>query len=78
MNVAATKRPIIKESMRIGGQKVDAQGVVPVHYPYTGEVIGTVPAGRAEHAARPSPSPGPTSRSSPAMSASRSCSARRN
>jgi putative phosphonoacetaldehyde dehydrogenase len=24
---------------------------VPVHYPYTGEVIGTVPAGRAEHAA---------------------------
>ena len=52
MNVAATKRPIIKESMRIGGQKVDAQGVVPVHYPYTGEVIGTVPAGRAEHAAQ--------------------------
>jgi phosphonoacetaldehyde dehydrogenase len=52
MNVAATKRPIIKESMRIGGKKVDAEGVVPVHYPYTNEVIGTVPAGRAEHAAR--------------------------
>ena len=52
MNVAATKRPIIKESMRIGGQKVDAEGVVPVHYPYTGEVIGTVPAGGAEHAAK--------------------------
>jgi putative phosphonoacetaldehyde dehydrogenase len=51
MNVAATKRPIIKESMRIGGRKVDAEGVVPVHYPYTNEVIGTVPAGRAEHAA---------------------------
>jgi putative phosphonoacetaldehyde dehydrogenase len=51
MNVAATKRPIIKESMRIGGKKVDAEGVVPVHYPYTNEVIGTVPAGRAEHAA---------------------------
>ncbi|MFO1131917.1 MAG: phosphonoacetaldehyde dehydrogenase [Hyphomicrobiales bacterium] len=52
MNVAATKRPIIKESMRIGGKKVDAEGVVPVHYPYTNEVIGTVPAGRAEHAAK--------------------------
>ncbi len=52
MNVAATKRPIIKESMRIGGKKVDAEGVVPVHYPYTNEVIGTVPAGTAEHAAR--------------------------
>ena len=45
MNVAATKRPVIKESMRIGGKKVDAEGVVPVHYPYTNEVIGTVPAG---------------------------------
>lgn len=52
MNVAATQRPIIRESMRIGGRKVDAEGVVPVHYPYTNEVIGTVPAGRAEHAAR--------------------------
>ena len=51
MNVPATKRPVIKESMRIGGKKVDAEGVVPVHYPYTNEVIGTVPAGRAEHAA---------------------------
>jgi putative phosphonoacetaldehyde dehydrogenase len=52
MNVAATKRPVIRESMRIGGKKVDAEGVVPVHYPYTNEVIGTVPAGRAEHAAQ--------------------------
>jgi putative phosphonoacetaldehyde dehydrogenase len=31
---------------------VDAEGVVPVHYPYTNEVIGTVPAGTAEHAAK--------------------------
>jgi putative phosphonoacetaldehyde dehydrogenase len=52
MNAPATERPVIKESMRIGGKKVDAEGVVPVHYPYTNEVIGTVPAGRAEHAAR--------------------------
>ncbi len=43
---------MIRESMRIGGKKVQAEGVVPVHYPYTNEIIGTVPAGRAEHAAR--------------------------
>jgi len=52
MNVVATKRPIITESMRIGGRKVDADGTVPVHYPYTNEIFGTVPAGRAEHAAQ--------------------------
>ncbi|MFN0190379.1 MAG: phosphonoacetaldehyde dehydrogenase [Aestuariivirga sp.] len=52
MNVAATKRQPIAESMRIGGKKVTADGAVPVHYPYTNEVIGFVPAGRAEHAAK--------------------------
>jgi len=52
MNVALSTRPVIRESMRIGGRKVDADDVVPVHYPYTNEVIGTVPAGRAEHAAK--------------------------
>ena len=51
MNVPATKRAVIKESMRIGGKKVDADAVVPVHYPYTNEVTGTVPAGTAAHAA---------------------------
>jgi putative phosphonoacetaldehyde dehydrogenase len=45
-------RTIITESMRIGGKKVSADGLVPVHYPFTNEIIGTVPAGRAEHAAR--------------------------
>jgi phosphonoacetaldehyde dehydrogenase len=40
------------ESMRIAGKHVDTDGVIDVHYPYTGEVIGTVPAGRAEHARR--------------------------
>jgi phosphonoacetaldehyde dehydrogenase len=45
-------RALIKEQMRIGGRHVDADGTVPVHYPYTNEVIGTVPAGRAEHAAK--------------------------
>ncbi|NOD64500.1 MULTISPECIES: phosphonoacetaldehyde dehydrogenase [unclassified Ruegeria] len=38
------------EGMRIGGQVVFTDGVVPVHYPYTNDVIGTVPAGTAEHA----------------------------
>jgi len=36
--------------MRIAGRKVDSDGVIEVHYPYTDEVIGTVPAGKAEHA----------------------------
>ncbi|HUR42508.1 MAG TPA: phosphonoacetaldehyde dehydrogenase [Aestuariivirga sp.] len=38
------------EPMRIGGRKVDTDGIINVHYPYTDAVIGTVPAGRAEHA----------------------------
>ena len=42
MSNSSTKRPIIREAMRIGGRKV--------RYPYTNEVIGTVPAGNAEHA----------------------------
>eukprot|EP01132_Coremiostelium_polycephalum_P006499 gene6499-8058_t len=36
--------------MRIAGRKVDADDVIEVHYPYTGAVVGTVPAGRTEHA----------------------------
>lgn len=50
MNEMSTKRPVIKEAMRIGGRKVDTPDVVEVKYPYTNEVIGTVPAGKAEHA----------------------------
>ncbi|MCY1125810.1 phosphonoacetaldehyde dehydrogenase [Frigidibacter sp. RF13] len=38
------------EAMRIAGRKVDTKDRVPVTYPYTGEVIGSVPAGQAEHA----------------------------
>jgi putative phosphonoacetaldehyde dehydrogenase len=38
------------EPMRIAGKKVDADETLNVHYPYTGMVVGTVPAGRAEHA----------------------------
>ncbi len=38
------------EPMRIAGRKVDAEGVIEVRYPYTDEMIGTVPAGSSEHA----------------------------
>lgn len=38
------------EAMRIAGRQVDTVDRVPVHYPWTNEVIGTVPAGTAEHA----------------------------
>ncbi|MGJ8628972.1 MAG: phosphonoacetaldehyde dehydrogenase [Sulfitobacter sp.] len=40
------------EGMRIGGEIVFTDEVVEVLYPYTDEVIGTVPAGKAEHAAK--------------------------
>ncbi|MEC3862170.1 phosphonoacetaldehyde dehydrogenase [Mesobacterium sp. TK19101] len=39
------------EAMRIGGRKVTTPDVIEVLYPYTDEVVGTVPAGKAEHAA---------------------------
>jgi putative phosphonoacetaldehyde dehydrogenase len=42
--------PYRAESMRIAGRKVDTVERVPVFYPYTGEEIGSVPAGQAEHA----------------------------
>lgn len=48
--MSASTRPIIKEAMRIGGRKVETADVIEVRYPYTNEVIGTVPAGTAEHA----------------------------
>ena len=41
---------IKNESMRIAGKKVDAEKVIEVEYPYTKEIVGTVPAGNAEHA----------------------------
>jgi len=46
-----TKSPIAMrhEQMRIAGRKVDTKDRVPVEYPYTGQVIGSVPAGQAEH-----------------------------
>ena len=44
-----TKSKIQSPLMRIGGREVAAKDVVEVRYPYTGEVIGTVPAGNADH-----------------------------
>ena len=46
------KIDIRHEGMRIGGETVFTDDVIEVKYPYTDEVIGTVPAGKAEHAAR--------------------------
>ena len=50
MTAGKAARSIRKEAMRIGGRKVTTKDVVEVRYPYTNEVIGTVPAGTAEHA----------------------------
>ena len=41
-----------REAMRIGGEKIFTDDVIEVRYPYSEEVIATVPAGGSEHAAR--------------------------
>lgn len=46
------KTDLRQEGMRIGGEIVHTDNVVEVLYPYTEEVVGTVPAGTAEHAAK--------------------------
>ena len=43
-------KKMINEAMRIAGEKVTSDKSINVVYPFTGEVIGTVPAGTAEHA----------------------------
>ena len=43
------QQKIRHDAMRIGGEKIKTDAVVDVRYPYTNEVIGTVPAGTAEH-----------------------------
>lgn len=47
-----TATNIRNEGMRIGGEVVFTDEVIEVRYPYTDEVVGTVPAGTAEHARR--------------------------
>ena len=49
LNTAETLAYVRREQMRIGGRKVDSADRVEVRYPYSNEVIGTVPAGKAEH-----------------------------
>ena len=46
------KNDIRHEGMRIGREKVFTEKVIEVKYPFTNEVVGTVPAGTAEHAAK--------------------------
>ena len=43
-------KKMINEAMRIAGEKITSDKTINVEYPFTGEVIGTVPAGTAEHA----------------------------
>jgi putative phosphonoacetaldehyde dehydrogenase len=50
MSIAETASPLRHEAMRIAGRRVDAEGVIEVRYPYSDEVIGTVPAGTSAHA----------------------------
>ena len=52
MSKAETQFQVRHEPMRIAGDKVDAEGVVEVRYPWDDTVVGTVPAGGAEHARR--------------------------
>ena len=40
---------IRSEAMRIAGRRVSTPEVIEVRYPFTGEVVGTVPAGTARH-----------------------------
>ena len=62
------------EKMRIAGKRVDTDERIEVRNPYTGAVVGTVPAARPGACARGLRArPKPSSRSSRATSASRSC-----
>lgn len=45
-----TRHDIRHEGMRINGETVFTEARIEVRYPYTDEVIGTVPAGTADHA----------------------------
>ncbi len=52
MTRVETTFAIRHEPMRIAGKMVDTEGRVEVRYPWSDAVIGTVPAGQAEHARR--------------------------
>jgi len=50
MNVQVKPPRVRHEAMRIAGKKVDTQERIEVRDPYTGDVVGTVPKGTAQHA----------------------------
>src|SRR5690242_18722978 len=50
MNLQVKPPRVRHEAMRIAGKKVDTAERIEVRDPYTNEVVGTVPKGRAEHA----------------------------
>ena len=45
-------RELIRESLRIAGEKVSGDRVIEVRHPYSGELAGTVPKATVEHAKR--------------------------
>ncbi|HUZ62516.1 MAG TPA: phosphonoacetaldehyde dehydrogenase [Acetobacteraceae bacterium] len=46
---APIEPPIRRETMRLAGTPVTTDAVIEVRNPYTGAMVGTVPAGRPEH-----------------------------
>src|SRR6516162_2538282 len=55
MAVAAAQRPkgeVIRESLRIAGEKLARDRVIEVHHPYDGALIGTVPKASIEDVRR--------------------------
>jgi phosphonoacetaldehyde dehydrogenase len=42
--VSTVPRSPIRESLRIGGEKVDCERIIEVRHPFTGELAGTVPS----------------------------------
>ncbi|HEX5326027.1 MAG TPA: aldehyde dehydrogenase family protein, partial [Acetobacteraceae bacterium] len=51
MNVAVAP-PARREAMRLAGARVTTDDVLEVHNPYSGALVGTVPAARPEHVRR--------------------------
>jgi aldehyde dehydrogenase (NAD+) len=49
---ATAARDPIRETLRIGGEKVRTERVIEVRHPYTGEVVGTVPKASLEDVRR--------------------------
>jgi putative phosphonoacetaldehyde dehydrogenase len=50
--VPSAPRELIRESLRIAGEKVHRDRIIEVRYPYSGEVIGTVPKATVEDVKR--------------------------